>query len=86
MRLLLLSHTARGILVSAVFCWLVGYGWWTARLSHRSALVFAGLYAGGAIGFPYLELGRYAFVAWIAILDVVLALMVYYRNAGLKDL
>jgi hypothetical protein len=85
-RLFLLHPVARGILVSAVFWWCVGYGWWIARLSHRTALVFAGLYVGGAIAFPYLELGQYGFVAWIAILDVVLVMLVYYRDVGLRDL
>lgn len=86
MRLLLVSPAARGILVSAVFWWCVGYGWWRARLSHRAALVFAALYLGGAVASPYLVAGQYAFVAWIAMLDVVLVLMVYGRDFGLKDL
>ena len=85
MRLWLLSPAARGILVSAVFWWCVGYGWWVSRLSHRAALVFAALYIGGAVASPYLTAGQYAFVGWIAILDVVLVLMVYYRDPGLKD-
>jgi hypothetical protein len=76
----LLSLPARGIFVSAVFCWLVGYGWWTGRLGHRTALVFAALYLAGAVGFPYLELSRWAFVAWIAVLDVAAAFIWMARD------
>jgi hypothetical protein len=84
-RLFLLSLAARGILVSAVFCILLGRGWWTARLSHRTALAFAALYFGGAVGFPYLGGPRWAFVVWIAVLDVVLAVLIYGREGRLKD-
>ena len=59
-----------------------------SRLSHQAALVFAALFLAGALASHYLDLaaGHYAFVAWIAVLDVVLVLMVYHRNPGLKDL
>lgn len=78
------SLTMRGIIVSAIFCWLLGYGWWNARLSHRTVLLFVALYVAGMIGFPYLALSRWAFVAWIAVLNVVLALLVFYQ-AELRD-
>ena len=83
---LFLRHPAfLGILVSAVFWVCVGYGWWVSRLSHRAALIFAALYAGGAIAIPYIMAGRWWFVAWIAVLDIVLVMLVYERDAGLKD-
>ena len=84
-RLLVFNLTAWGILVSALFCGLLGHGWWTARLTHRTALVFAALYFGGAVGFPYLGWGRWSFVVWIAVLDVVLGILAYGRDGSLKD-
>ena len=86
MRNLLLSHTVRGILVSGVFWWVVGHGWWTGRLSHRAALTFAALYIGGAIATPYLVQGGLWFVAGIAVIDVALVFLVYGRDFGVRDL
>jgi hypothetical protein len=77
------GHAARGAFVTVVFCVALAHGWWTARLSSRAALVFAALFVGGFIGFPYLGLTPYAFIAWIAVLDVALVLMAYGRDFGL---
>ena len=77
MRALWLSSLAlRGIFVTAVFCFLLARGWWMARLTNRSIVAFVALYAAGLVVFPYLSIGRNAFVAWIAVLDVVLVLLV----------
>jgi hypothetical protein len=77
-RALWLSSLAlRGIFVTAVFCFLLARGWWMARLTNRTIVAFVALYAAGLVVFPYLSIGRNAFVAFIAVLDVVLVLLVF---------
>ena len=66
-----------GILVAGLFWSLLAYGWLKAELSHRTTLVFAALWIAGMVGFPYLAIGRGAFIAFIALLDVVLLVVVF---------
>ncbi len=70
-----------GLLASGLFWGLLGYGWWAARLMHRTAGIFVLLWTAGMIGFPYLAIGRGAFTVWIALLDIVLAFLVFKRDS-----
>jgi len=66
-----------GILAAGIFWALLAYGWWRAELSHRTVLVFVALWVAGMVGFPYLAIGRGAFIGFVALMDVVLMLMVF---------
>ena len=69
-----------GILAAGLFWVLLAYGWWQAELTKRTIAVFVVLWAAGMAGFPYLPIGRGAFVGFVALMDVVLILMVFKKD------
>jgi hypothetical protein len=70
----------RALFVILLFLALLGYGWWTDRLTPRAVLVFVGLFAAGFAGYAFDAIGWWTAVAWIAVLNVALGLKLWLNE------
>ena len=59
---------------------LLVYGWWSAELPTRRAIVFVILWILAAVGFSSVPVGAWAFTTIVAMLDIALVLLIFKRD------
>lgn len=76
----LLTSNIRFSLVATQFVALLGYLWWEGYFSHRTALVFVGLFAAGPAAYALGAIGWWTVIAWVAVLNVALGLTLVFNE------